>query len=103
LGQLANNSLQITQYLKENLHTYNISPNKGKWSVGSQIFQNNYSAVVDRIKEILLKGSHDTEKVRQIKMLLGMPLEEEEAIKIEDDEIPPIIYASIENQSMEGK
>lgn len=43
-------------------------------SVGAQIFQNNNNAVIDRVKEILLKGSHDTEKVRQIKMLLGISL-----------------------------
>lgn len=46
------------------------------------MFQNNNNAVIDRVKEILLKGSHDTEKIRQIKMLLGMPVEEEEVIKI---------------------
>lgn len=76
---------------------YNSSPSKGKWSVGSQMFQNNYHAVIDRVKEILLKGSHDTEKIRQIKMLLGMPLDEEEVIKIEDDEgtAGPIVYAPI--------
>ena len=33
---------------------------KGKWSVNSHMFQNNQSAVVDRVKEILLKTSHDT-------------------------------------------
>jgi len=88
---MANQSLQIPQFLKENMNFFNSSPAKGKWSVGSQMFQNNHNAVVDRVKEILLKPSHDTEKVRQIKMLLGMPLEEEEVIKIEDDEIGGMI------------
>jgi len=52
------------------------SPNKGKWSVNSLMFQNNLMPVIDRIKEILLKSSHDTEKIRQIKMLLNIPLNE---------------------------
>ena len=77
IGQLAQSSLNMTTYLKENMNLYNNSPSKGKWSVGSQMFQNNQSAIIDRVKEILLKTSHDTEKIRQIKMLLGMPLEEE--------------------------
>ena len=56
------------------------------------MFQNNNNAVIDRVKYILLKGSHDTEKVRQIKMLLGLPIDEEEVIKIEDDDVGrPII------------
>lgn len=52
------------------------SPNKGKWSVNSLMFQNNLMPIIDRIKEILLKASHDTEKIRQIKMLLNIPLNE---------------------------
>lgn len=64
----------------------NCSPAKGKWSVNSNMFQNNQNAVIDRIKEILLKNSHDTEKIRQIKMLLNIPIEEEEVIKIEEDD-----------------
>lgn len=36
------------------------SPNKGKWSVNSHMFQNNLMPIIDRIKEILLKNSHDT-------------------------------------------
>lgn len=49
---LASNSLQMTHYLKENMNLYNnnSSPTKGKWSVGSQMFQNNHNAVVDRVK-----------------------------------------------------
>lgn len=62
------------------------SPNKGKWSVNSVMFQNNLMPIVDRIKEILLKASHDTEKIRQIKMLLNIPLNEEVAVKVEEDE-----------------
>ena len=50
---------------------------KGKWSVNSQMFKNNQSAVVDRVKEILLKTSSDTEKIKQIKILLGISIEEE--------------------------
>ena len=42
--------------------------------------------IIDRIKEILLKSSHDTEKIRQIKMLLNIPLNEEVAVKLEEDE-----------------
>lgn len=52
------------------------SPMKGKWSVNSQMFQNNQSAVVDRVKEILLKNFQDGEKVKQIKMLLNISSEE---------------------------
>jgi hypothetical protein len=36
------------------------SPNKGKWSANSHMFQNNLVPILDRIKEILLKSSHDT-------------------------------------------
>lgn len=61
------------------------SPNKGKWSVNSLMFQNNLMPVIDRIKEILLKSSHDTEKIRQIKMLLNIPLNEEVVVKVEED------------------
>lgn len=42
--------------------------------------------IIDRIKEILIKSSHDTEKIRQIKMLLNIPLNEEVAVKVEEDE-----------------
>lgn len=50
LSSLANSSLQLTSYLKENVNLHNSSPSKGKWSVGSQMFQNNQNAVIDRIK-----------------------------------------------------
>lgn len=50
------------------------------------MFQNNLMPIVDRIKEILLKASHDTEKIRQIKMLLNIPLNEEVVVKVEEDE-----------------
>mgnify|MGYP003690195399 CR=1 FL=1 len=36
------------------------SPVKGKWSVNSQFLQSNHFAVIDRVKEILLKSSNDT-------------------------------------------
>lgn len=67
---------------------------KGKWSVNAQMFQNNQSAVIDRIKEILFKSSTDTEKIRQIKMLLNIPIEEEDIVKIEedDDAINHVVY-----------
>lgn len=55
------------------------------------MFQSNLVPIIDRVKEILLKTSHDTEKIRQIKMLLNIPLNQDIAIKIEDDEINPII------------
>ena len=38
------------------------------------IKENIYYAIIDRVKEILLKASHDVEKIRQIKMLLNIPL-----------------------------
>jgi len=38
----------------------NRSPNKGKWSVNSHMFQNNLAPIIDRIKEILLKSFHNT-------------------------------------------
>lgn len=85
-----------------NNNNNNGSPMKGKWSVNSHMFQNNQSAVVDRVKEILLKNSHDTEKIRQIKMLLNIPIEEEEVIKIEEDEevVNHIVYnQNIKNHS----
>jgi hypothetical protein len=58
--------------------------NSGKYSVNSHIFQNNYNAVIDRVKEILLKNSHDIEKIRQIKILLNIPLNDD-MIKIEEE------------------
>lgn len=58
------------------------SPNKGKWSVNSHMFHNNLMPIIDRVKEILLKSSHDTEKIRQIKMLLNIPLNEEVVVKV---------------------
>lgn len=75
-------------------HQQNNSPMKGKWSVNAQMFQNNQSAVIDRIKEILFKSSTDTEKIRQIKMLLNIPIEEEDIVKIEedDDAINHVVY-----------
>lgn len=51
--------------------------------MNSHIFQNNYNAVIDRVKEILLKNSHDIEKIRQIKILLNIPLNED-IVKIEE-------------------
>ena len=59
---------------------------KGKWSVNSQMFQNNHCALIDRVKEILLKSTHDTEKITQIKMLMNIPNQEEPVIKIEEIE-----------------
>lgn len=67
------------------------SPNKGKWSVNSHMFQNNLVPIIDRVKEILLKSSHDTEKIRQVKMLLNIPLNEEVIVKVEEDENNQII------------
>jgi hypothetical protein len=58
--------------------------NSGKYSVNSHIFQNNYNAVIDRVKEILLKNSHDIEKIRQIKILLNIPLNDD-MVKIEEE------------------
>lgn len=95
IKQLAQNSLNMTNHLKENMNIHNSSPSKGKWSVGSQMLQSNQSAIIDRLKEILLKASNDTEKIRQIKMLLGMPVDEEEVIKIEDDEVGQIVYEQL--------
>ena len=37
------------------------------------------------MKEILLKNSHDIEKIRQIKILLNIPLNDD-MVKIEEDE-----------------
>jgi hypothetical protein len=39
----------------------------------------------------LLKSSHDTEKIRQVKMLLNIPLNEEVIVKVEEDENSQII------------
>lgn len=49
-SNLAHSSLQMTQFLKENVNIYNNSPAKGKWSVGSNMFQINNNAVIDRVK-----------------------------------------------------
>lgn len=59
---------------KENIMACNNSPNKGKWSANSHMFQSNLDPVIDRVKEILLKPAHDIEKIRQIKMLLNISL-----------------------------
>ena len=91
-------------YFKENNGNYTGSPVKGKWSVNSHMFQNNHNAVIDRVKEILLKNSNDTEKIKQIKMLLNIPIEEEEAIKIEEEEINEVVYNSnIKERKGEGR
>lgn len=55
------------------------------------MFQNNLVPIIDRVKEILLKSSHDTEKIRQVKMLLNIPLNEEVIVKVEEDENSQII------------
>lgn len=74
--------------------------NSGKYSVNSHIFQNNYNAVIDRVKEILLKNSHDIEKIRQIKILLNIPLNED-IVKIEEEENMMINSTSIKKPSQE--
>lgn len=58
---------------KENF-LYNRCPVKGKSSVSSELFRNDYSVIVERAKEILGKELDDTEKVRQLKLLLNVPL-----------------------------
>lgn len=64
----------VGKLYKEPMQQQGASPNKGKWSVNSHMFQNNLVPIIDRVKEILLKSSHDTEKIRQVKMLLNIPL-----------------------------
>ena len=65
------------------------SPMKGKWSVSSQFFQTNHHAIIDRVKEILLKNLNDTEKIWQIKMLMNIPVESDEVmVKVEEEETP---------------
>jgi hypothetical protein len=44
----------------------------GKSSVSSELFQNNYSVIIDRTKEILSKDSDDSDKIRQLKLLLNV-------------------------------
>ena len=63
-----------------------VSPSKGKWSVNSHMFQNNLVPIIDRIKEILLKPAHDVEKIRQVKMLLNIPLNDPVVVKVEEDD-----------------
>jgi hypothetical protein len=46
------------------------------------MFQNNLVPIIDRIKEILLKPAHDVEKIRQVKMLLNIPLNEAVVVKV---------------------
>jgi len=50
LGLVANSSMEVANFLKENINSYNSSPSKGKWSVRSNVFQSNHNAVVDRVK-----------------------------------------------------
>ena len=105
-NSLTQNPLKANSFMKENMQgTYNNnSPVKGKWSVNSHMFQNNQSAVVDRVKEILLKNFSDSEKIRQVKMLLNIPIEEEEMIKIEEDElISHVVYNKhIKNENLQN-
>ena len=51
------------------------------------MLQNSFVPIIDRVKEILLKSAHDVEKIRQIKMLLSVPLNEE-VVKEEEDDNP---------------
>jgi hypothetical protein len=44
--------------------------------VSSELFRNDYSVIVERAKDILMKAMGDSEKVRQLKLLLGVPLVE---------------------------
>ena len=55
-NSLTPNPIKVSPYMKENVqggfnnNNGNGSPMKGKWSVNSHMFQNNQSAVVDRVK-----------------------------------------------------
>lgn len=42
--------------------------------MSSELFRNDYSVIVERAKDILMKAMGDSEKVRQLKLLLGVPL-----------------------------
>lgn len=44
--------------------------------MSSELFRNDYSVIVERAKDILMKAMGDSEKVRQLKLLLGVPLVE---------------------------
>ncbi len=81
--------------IREHMGIFEMSSqeNSGKYSVNSHIFQNNYNAVIDRVKEILFKNSHDIEKIRQIKILLNIPLNDD-MIKIEEEENVMINYSN---------
>ena len=58
---------------------------KGKWSVNSHMFHSNCIPIIERVKEILLKSTHDVEKIRQVKLLLNIPLNEE-VVKVEQED-----------------
>ena len=49
-----------------------VTPVNGKSSVSSELFSNNYVALIDRLKDILTKKESDQEKVRQLRMLLNV-------------------------------
>jgi len=71
---------------KENF-LYNPCPAvKGKSSVSSELFRNDYSVIVERAKDILIKVMGDSEKVRQLKLLLNVPLVEPTSDEIPQDE-----------------
>jgi hypothetical protein len=49
-----------------------VTPVNGKSSVSSELFSSNYAAIIDRLRDILSKDETDSEKVRQLRLLLNV-------------------------------
>lgn len=56
----------------------------GKSSVSSELFQSNFVGVIDRAKEILSMPMPDSEKVNQLRMLLNVPMKEDNLSELSD-------------------
>jgi hypothetical protein len=70
-------------------HKENYTNNKGvtivgKSSVSSELFQSNFVGVIDRAKEILSMPMPDSEKVNQLRMLLNVPMKEDNLSELSD-------------------
>lgn len=49
-----------------------VTPVGGKSSVSSELFSSNYAAIIDRLRDILSKDETDSEKVKQLRLLLNV-------------------------------
>ena len=56
----------------------------GKSSVSSELFQSNFSVVIDRARDILTRSEEDSEKVKKLRLLLDVPMKEDNLSEISD-------------------